>query len=435
MSGLLHHAFSSLTPSGVTDGFLLLMLFIFGVGLALRFTGRGSDFVEQAPGFLTSLGILGTFIGIIIGLYGFSLEDIDGSIADLMAGLKTAFITSVIGLALSLLLRVFSRMLRLPSDPVQEIATIDDLNQNLLEMRSALEGFAQRTGEELVERLEQVVGNFNLQVQAQFGDNLQQFCRQLSGLEPALSAAAREYEAHADRVASWGQRCEESQQRLSDQQSVISQMFDKIAGLPSVYQGMDQLLNRQGEQADQLASLMRAQTESTQRLAELVPQLPENMERLSQGIVTAQKGVDENLAAINGLLQDQARSLADRFQQLSGTLDSLRGLDTDALQNLVNASAQSHRESMRELAQLLATTHREMLQALTEVVRRELKDTDVSIRRQYEQMDRVMAVQVEQVMAAMGEALATISGNFTRDYQKLLTQMRRLQVREAEYAD
>lgn len=435
MSGLLHQVFLSLTPEAVTDAFLVIMLSVFTLALVFRFLGRGREFVEQGPGFLTSLGILGTFVGIIIGLYEFSLADIDRSIADLMAGLKTAFITSVIGLALSLLLRIFSRMLRLPSDPVQGTATIDDLNRNLLQLQSTLENFTQRSSEELVSKLEKVVADFNLQLQSQFGDNLQGFCAQLAELEPALGTAAKEYQAHAERVASWSQRCDESQQTLINQQTVLTQVFDRIAELPKLYRGLDQLLERQGKQTDQLNSLLGAQHESVRQLAELVPQLPQNIERLSEGVVAAQKGVDENLAAINQVLQSQTQSLAERFQHLSAALENLQALDPEAMQALVNDSAKTHRESMQELAQMIASTHREMLQALAEVMRRELKDTDISIRRQYEQMDRVMATQVEQVLAAMGESLATISGNFTRDYRQLLAQMKRIQVREVDHAE
>lgn len=435
MSGLLHQIFISLSPAEVTEGFLVLMLSVFSLALLLRFVGRGREFVEQGPGFLTSLGILGTFIGIIIGLYDFSLEDIDRSIADLMAGLKTAFITSVIGLALSLLLRLFTRMLRLPSDPVQGTATIDDLNENLLQLRASLENFSRRSAEELVAQLEQVVAQFDQRLQAQFGDNLQRFCAQLAELEPALGATAAEYRAHAARVESWSQRCEESQQQLIDQQAVLAQTYDKIAELPHLYRGLGQLLERQEQQATQLSQLLDAQREAAEQLTGLMPQLPPIIEQLSQGIVVAQQRVEENLTAINALVRSQGQALAERFQYLSAALENLQALDPEAMQNMVDASAQTHRESMRELAQMIATTHREMLQALGEVIRRELKDTDVSIRRQYEQMDRVMAAQVEQVLAAMGESLATISGQFTRDYQQLIAQMRRIQQREVEYAD
>ncbi len=47
-----------------------------------------------------ALGILGTFIGIIIGLLNFNTESIDTSIPVLLGGLKTAFITSIVGMFL-----------------------------------------------------------------------------------------------------------------------------------------------------------------------------------------------------------------------------------------------------------------------------------------------------------------------------------------------
>ena len=40
-----------------------------------------------------SLGILGTFSGIVIGLIGFNVNDIPGSVPTLLDGLKFAFIT------------------------------------------------------------------------------------------------------------------------------------------------------------------------------------------------------------------------------------------------------------------------------------------------------------------------------------------------------
>lgn len=59
-----------------------------------------SKFREYAPTLMGALGILGTFIGIIIGLLNFNTESIDTSIPVLLGGLKTAFITSIVGMFL-----------------------------------------------------------------------------------------------------------------------------------------------------------------------------------------------------------------------------------------------------------------------------------------------------------------------------------------------
>lgn len=55
--------------------------------------------------FLTSLGILGTFVGLIIGIQGFTLTDMtlfSDSVTSLLDGIKVAFLTSVYGISLSL---------------------------------------------------------------------------------------------------------------------------------------------------------------------------------------------------------------------------------------------------------------------------------------------------------------------------------------------
>ena len=59
------------------------------------------------PNYATILGIFGTFAGILYGLWGFDVRDIDGSIPGLLEGLKTAFVTSVTGIFTAVILRGF----------------------------------------------------------------------------------------------------------------------------------------------------------------------------------------------------------------------------------------------------------------------------------------------------------------------------------------
>lgn len=68
--------------------------------------------VEMVPDILTSLGILGTFVGLVWGLRGFdpqTYEAMTSSVSSLVDGIKVAFITSIYGITLSL---VFSYWLR-----------------------------------------------------------------------------------------------------------------------------------------------------------------------------------------------------------------------------------------------------------------------------------------------------------------------------------
>lgn len=61
--------------------------------------------LEMVPDILTSLGILGTFVGLVWGLKDFQPSDYEAmtsSVASLVDGIKVAFLTSIYGIALSI---------------------------------------------------------------------------------------------------------------------------------------------------------------------------------------------------------------------------------------------------------------------------------------------------------------------------------------------
>lgn len=60
--------------------------------------------IEYFPSIISTLGVLGTFFGITIGLIGFDTADLNASIPKLLEGLKTAFFTSLLGMLGSIIL-------------------------------------------------------------------------------------------------------------------------------------------------------------------------------------------------------------------------------------------------------------------------------------------------------------------------------------------
>lgn len=91
---------------------------------------------------IVSLGVLGTFIGIAMGLYSFDVTDIKTSMPYLLNGLKTAFITSGVGIFFSIILSIYKP--------------------------------AKSNKSETLDALEMVVKNFNKNLTTQFGDNFKQ---------------------------------------------------------------------------------------------------------------------------------------------------------------------------------------------------------------------------------------------------------------------
>ncbi|MDQ7042470.1 MAG: helix-hairpin-helix domain-containing protein [Sulfurimonas sp.] len=59
---------------------------------------------------IVSVGVLGTFVGIFIGLQSFNPDDIINSVNGILVGLKTAFFTSIVGMSASTILSLIEKL-------------------------------------------------------------------------------------------------------------------------------------------------------------------------------------------------------------------------------------------------------------------------------------------------------------------------------------
>jgi competence ComEA-like helix-hairpin-helix protein len=82
-------------PVNLIFTFLMLLLAFLDIK-------TNKDFKSQ----IVSMGVLGTFVGIFIGLQAFNPNDIIHSVNDILLGLKTAFFTSIVGMSLSTILSI-----------------------------------------------------------------------------------------------------------------------------------------------------------------------------------------------------------------------------------------------------------------------------------------------------------------------------------------
>ena len=85
---------------------------------------------EIIPNLFPTIGILGTFVGIAIGLWNFDVTNIKGSMPELLTGLKTAFLVSIFGVFLLLVFSLYSSYKRekigLLSDEAEAINSLKD---------------------------------------------------------------------------------------------------------------------------------------------------------------------------------------------------------------------------------------------------------------------------------------------------------------------
>lgn len=114
----------------------IVIVFVFGAVLLLMRLIRlrwGARLVSIVPSTLATLGVLGTFTGILLGLLDFDVAKIDESIPRLLGGLTVAFSTSIVGMGSALLFRILDALIPGRSNGVT--ATADDLHDLLKAMQ------------------------------------------------------------------------------------------------------------------------------------------------------------------------------------------------------------------------------------------------------------------------------------------------------------
>jgi chromosome segregation ATPase len=150
ISSLIENSLKGITTNIITDIFISGIIILFLLAVLWIRQEKHFTFTNYAPSLLTSVGILGTFTGIVIGLFDFNPQDIDGSITSLLDGLKVAFITSLCGIFASITLKFITSTNLLIKNKEEGNATPDEIdisdlynimnqqNENIIKLKQSL---------------------------------------------------------------------------------------------------------------------------------------------------------------------------------------------------------------------------------------------------------------------------------------------------------
>ena len=120
--------------------------------------------IQSIPSTLVTTGVLGTFIGIAIGLHYFDLSDIQSSIDELLEGLKTAFWSSIVGISLSIVASIYIKKLMMQYGELMKVPESEETKKITL-MIEKLDEFSDSLAKANVDALQaaykELITNFN----------------------------------------------------------------------------------------------------------------------------------------------------------------------------------------------------------------------------------------------------------------------------------
>lgn len=349
--------------------------------------GRAS-FADALPGLMTSLGFLGTLIGLAQGLSGFNMADsaaVQQSIVTLIPGMRYAFTTSIFGVVGSVLFTLITRAVYgssehtlkafygamsryagvLSVDPMTQIAIYQqeqtaliqtmakDLNGAFTEniaaavhdaidpLNQSFKNFVNVTTKDQMRFMDAVMQRFADRLDDSLRGKLQRFGEMLdetSRQQQESCVVVRASLAGAkEAVADLQQMQALSEQLLQDMSAYVNRLED------SRRQG-DEALQRATESVDKIDQITRRQAEYLNTVSAMqadVGRLADAMQKASADLRASAASVEKQHIQANKALQQEFNSTMDAYRdyvnQFTQRVDYLASNISGALQAMPDA--------------------------------------------------------------------------------------------------
>lgn len=304
--------------------------------------------IEQLPTMISTLGVVGTFIGITIGLMNFDPRNLNDSIPELLDGLKTAFWTSLAGMVCSIILsRWISHLYDQADDGVSDIniaageitKAVGEMSKAIIEntnKQAHIQASFQNTLTTQIDTISNMFGNSN--------GNLQQ----LLTLETSIatdSKIVKEKSLNIDRILSEISSHTEAlsslqQETLDEVKKLGGKLHNEVVEIEDKMQETNKLLEEkfaefsellQKSNTEALVEVMKQVTdEFNKQMNDLISRLvQENFEQLNKSVEQLNSWQQENKEMIASLTR-QYKEMSTNFEDTSTALSAV-SRDTSTL--------------------------------------------------------------------------------------------------------
>jgi len=425
----------------------------------------GAKFIAMTPNSLATLGVLGTFTGILIGLLDFDVNRVTESVPELLVGLKIAFTTSIVGIGAAIAFRLLRAVA--PSAGASEGVTGEDIHAALVEIRDDSRAASARSADHMaelrkaissegdsslltqmqklrttvqdgqgeliqefrdfaahmvennqkaiVEALEQVIRNFNQNLTEQFGENFKQLNEAVHALVGWQENYRQHVEALEQRLDMAVAAIEVTQEALANVQGHSERIPEAIKPLEAVLVGLNSQTQLLGAHLEAIAALREKAIEAfpvvesnlTKITTQLSASVEETLEKSRRTIAESEKAHEQLKGGYEALLRDSGQS-RERFAA-----------------ELANALKQMSEQSSQEFAR-----HGGLIEAAATEAQKSINESwGQSVEKmnsQFEAFDKQMQQELTRSLELLGRNLASVSEKFVSDYTPLTKRLHEL---------
>ena len=344
-----------------TFGYVSFQIVVLLVVLAILWRNKSWYIhTNTAASILTIVGVLGTFIGIYIGLQEFNPDDLENSIKDLLDGLKLAFSTSIVGIASALLLKgIISPLAQTFQKGINP--SEDGINKFVTALTKTMKS-VQTSGEmNLLEQL--VILNTTIQKEG-------------SETREVLDNIKTEFAGkHDELIRSQAEEHRETREMLTGMKTEIVSIKGALTGEneSTVFAQLQELTSTVSEKVGEIASKVGeiATGQLIEALREVIRDFNKNLtEQFGENFKQLNEAVGKTVEWQEQYRQ-QMDELAEKFRIAAQSVEQSRAALTSAAQSLMTIEDQS--ESLVSIAEKLYPilhTLNDQLEAFSELRQR-----------------------------------------------------------------
>lgn len=365
--------------------------------------------LDTAAGTLVGLGLLGTFLGLTLGIKGFdssNTERINESIQGLLAGMGTAFLTSLLGMTFSILFTAVDKALRHRlykdvkelTDELDSEYYIDDLvlsninQQNIVnQLYKALKNDLQQQALEIANKLTYT----NAEGQnVTIGNAIREILTENTKQSKALMSFS------TDLAMELNQGFDETLSRQM-QQKIVPLMESVDATTKAVVEHIDKM-------ADTVSS------PATDMMQNVVDELKQSMQSLltefSTGLSGSATSELENLAMQLGTATQAMADFPKNMENISATLQVTIEEVKHAISEISNTSANANSTAMQQMQEQITYATGAISNAITEV-KEVMSGISQSSQEQSNQMVSKLADAAEKMGSFLTGTISTLSNS------------------------
>ncbi len=381
---------------------------------------------------VTTIGVIGTFVGIVYGLCNFDVNNINESIPQLLEGLKTAFLTSIFGMIIGIWIKIRSKYLARKNDEEKSelsqieimINTLKSISDNqielsqkeneqlkniekalcgegdttlltqiqkmrlvfaekqdelILEFQAFTETMAENNSKALIDALTQVMKDFNTKINEQFGENF----KQLNKAVENILVWQENYKEHVEFLV---EQLDEGVELLSKSEKSIASIEDNFEKIVT-----------QSDELKKIISLFSNEIETIKEISESAknafPIIEENITKLTKDFSEKVKLATDELVNIS---KNQKDSSDKQIQFISDASNTLNEDITKVLRTL-NTQIDS---LMKQNAERIA--------------------------KQVSELDKALQEELTKSLNSLASQLGSLSSKFTQDYTPITKNLKEL---------